>query len=67
MSKGSAPRPRQVGRAEYERRWAETFNVREYGAVGDGAHDDTDAVQDAIEALIASAGSGPVAQADGCP
>lgn len=28
MSKGSTPRPRQVSREEYERRWAETFGGR---------------------------------------
>lgn len=54
--KGSNRRPQQVSREEYERRWAETFN---------GA--DEEEVSAAIDALIASAGSGPVAQADGHP
>ena len=29
MSKGSGRRPRRVSREEFERRWAETFGLRE--------------------------------------
>jgi len=42
-----------------------TFNVRDYGAVGDGVHDDTSAIQAAINAAQASSGGSVVFMPDG--
>jgi parallel beta-helix repeat protein len=42
-----------------------TFNVRDYGAVGDGVHDDTSAIQDAINAAQASSGGSVVFMPNG--
>ena len=38
---------------------SDTYNVREFGAVGDGSHDDTDAIQEAIN-CVSVAGIGAV-------
>jgi hypothetical protein len=43
---------------------SDTFNVRNYGATGDGASDDTDAFQETIDAALA-AGGGTVYIPDG--
>lgn len=45
-----------LGRAKFYDKGGAVFNVRAFGAVGDGATDDADAIESAIDAAIAAGG-----------